>query len=100
MVREDTIRKRRQPFGKVDLVPNVEEYTTLLRCPKIQADKAYSRAANVSTFLKRLMSITGMKKVSYRVFSENYFPLKRFMATPRRDNLEYGKLLDMPLYLY
>ncbi|MFQ6637012.1 hypothetical protein Gotur_013267, partial [Gossypium turneri] len=39
-----------------------EEYTTLLRCPKIQADKAYSRAANVSTFLKRLMSITGMSE--------------------------------------
>ncbi|MBA0682435.1 hypothetical protein Goari_024158, partial [Gossypium aridum] len=47
-------------FGKVDLVPTVEEYTTLLRCPRIQADKAYSRATNVSTFLKRLMSITGI----------------------------------------
>ncbi|MBA0700794.1 hypothetical protein Goari_027083, partial [Gossypium aridum] len=47
-------------FGKVDLVPTVEEYTTLLRCPIIQADKAYSRAANVLTFLKRLISITGM----------------------------------------
>ncbi|MFQ6627052.1 hypothetical protein Gotur_005990 [Gossypium turneri] len=46
----------------VDLVPTVEEYTTLLRCPRIQADKAYSRAANVQTFLKRLMSITGMSK--------------------------------------
>ncbi|MBA0755472.1 hypothetical protein Gogos_019857 [Gossypium gossypioides] len=45
---------------KVDLVPTVEEYTTLLRCSRIQADKAYSRAANVLTFLKRLMSITGM----------------------------------------
>ncbi|MBA0754922.1 hypothetical protein Gogos_020441, partial [Gossypium gossypioides] len=46
-------------FGKVDLVPTVEEYTTLLRCPRIQADKAYSRATNVPTFLKKLMSITG-----------------------------------------
>ncbi|MBA0648821.1 hypothetical protein Goklo_016464 [Gossypium klotzschianum] len=26
-------------FGKLDLVPTVEEYTTLLRCPKIQIDK-------------------------------------------------------------
>ncbi|MFQ6654371.1 hypothetical protein Gotur_025387 [Gossypium turneri] len=34
-------------FGKVDLTPTVEEYTTLLRCPKIQVDKAYSRAACV-----------------------------------------------------
>ncbi|MBA0881847.1 hypothetical protein Goshw_015266 [Gossypium schwendimanii] len=47
-------------FGKVDLVPTVEEYTTLLRCPKVQVDNAYSRAANVPTFLKKLMNITGM----------------------------------------
>ncbi|MBA0738242.1 hypothetical protein Gogos_011634, partial [Gossypium gossypioides] len=31
-------------FGKVDLVPTVKEYTTLLWCPKIQIDKAYSSA--------------------------------------------------------
>ncbi|MBA0722542.1 hypothetical protein Golax_003209 [Gossypium laxum] len=37
-------------FGKVYLVPTVEEYTTLLRCPKIQIDKAYSRAANSAGF--------------------------------------------------
>ncbi|MBA0843136.1 hypothetical protein Goarm_000350, partial [Gossypium armourianum] len=37
-------------FGKVDLVPTVEEYTTLFCCPRIQADKAYSRATNVLTF--------------------------------------------------
>ncbi|KAA3465102.1 6-phosphofructo-2-kinase/fructose-2,6-bisphosphatase-like protein [Gossypium australe] len=49
-------------FGKVDLVPTVEEYTTLHRCPKIQADKAYSSAANIPAFLKKLMSITGMSK--------------------------------------
>ncbi|MBA0575948.1 hypothetical protein Golob_025105 [Gossypium lobatum] len=47
-------------FGKVDLVPTVEEYTTLLCCPWIQADKTYSRATNVLSFLKRLMSIMGM----------------------------------------
>ncbi|MBA0624375.1 hypothetical protein Godav_009746 [Gossypium davidsonii] len=49
-------------FGKVDLVPTVEEYTTLLRCLRIQANKAYSKAANVPTFLKNLMSITGMSE--------------------------------------
>ncbi|MBA0881820.1 hypothetical protein Goshw_025684 [Gossypium schwendimanii] len=49
-------------FGKVDLVPTVEEYTTLLWCPKIQVDKAYSRAANVPTLLKKLMNITGMSE--------------------------------------
>ncbi|MFQ6654557.1 hypothetical protein Gotur_025487 [Gossypium turneri] len=50
-------------FGKVDLVPTIEEYMTLLRCLKIQAvDRAYSRAAYVPTFLKKLMSITGMRE--------------------------------------
>ncbi|MBA0785487.1 hypothetical protein Gotri_006810 [Gossypium trilobum] len=31
-------------FGGGDLVPAVEEYMTLLRCSKIQADRVYSRA--------------------------------------------------------
>ncbi|MFQ6643954.1 hypothetical protein Gotur_018076 [Gossypium turneri] len=43
-------------------MPTIEKYTTLLRCLRIQADKAYSKAANVPTFLKRLMSITGMSE--------------------------------------
>ncbi|MBA0880174.1 hypothetical protein Goshw_012460 [Gossypium schwendimanii] len=47
---------------KVDLVPTVEEYTTLLRCPKIQVNKAYSRAASVLTLLKKLMNITRMSE--------------------------------------
>ncbi|MBA0654259.1 hypothetical protein Goklo_021300 [Gossypium klotzschianum] len=34
----------------------------LLRCSKIQVDKAYSRAVNVPTFLKKLMNITGMSE--------------------------------------
>ncbi|MBA0784851.1 hypothetical protein Gotri_025835 [Gossypium trilobum] len=49
-------------FGKVDLVPTVEEYMTLLRCLRTQIDKAYSRAGNVPTFLKKLMCITGMSE--------------------------------------
>ncbi|MFQ6634805.1 hypothetical protein Gotur_011851 [Gossypium turneri] len=49
-------------FGKVDLTLTVEEYTTLLQCLKIQVDKAYSRAANVPTLLKKLMNITGMSE--------------------------------------
>ncbi|MBA0648330.1 hypothetical protein Goklo_016079 [Gossypium klotzschianum] len=53
-------------FGKVDLAPTVEEYMTLLRCPRIQVDKVYSRAANVPTFLKKLMrsdlGISGYKE--------------------------------------
>ncbi|MFQ6661694.1 hypothetical protein Gotur_029759 [Gossypium turneri] len=49
-------------FGRVDLVPTVEDYMALLHCSKIQVDKAYSRAANVPTFLKKLMNITGMSE--------------------------------------
>ncbi|MBA0666110.1 hypothetical protein Goklo_002561 [Gossypium klotzschianum] len=49
-------------FGKVDLVPTVEEYRNLLLCPKIQVGKAYSKAVNVPRFLKKLMSITGMSE--------------------------------------
>ncbi|MBA0673526.1 hypothetical protein Goklo_024803, partial [Gossypium klotzschianum] len=49
-------------FGKVDLVPTMEEFTTLLQCLKIQVDKAYSRAASVPTLLKKLMNITGMSE--------------------------------------
>ncbi|MFQ6658027.1 hypothetical protein Gotur_027468 [Gossypium turneri] len=49
-------------FGKVDLVPTVKEYTTLLHCPRLQVDKAYSKAAYVPAFWKKLMSITGMSE--------------------------------------
>ncbi|MBA0655830.1 hypothetical protein Goklo_008254 [Gossypium klotzschianum] len=40
----------------------VEEYIALLRCSKIQVDRAYSRAVSVPTFLKKLMNITGMSE--------------------------------------
>ncbi|XP_012480920.1 uncharacterized protein LOC105795809 [Gossypium raimondii] len=49
-------------FGNVDLVPTVEEYTALLHCPRLQVDKAYSKAAYVPAFRKKLMSITGMSE--------------------------------------
>ncbi|MBA0755270.1 hypothetical protein Gogos_020055 [Gossypium gossypioides] len=49
-------------FGKIDLVPTIEEYMALLRCSKIQVDRAYSKAVNVPTFLKKLMNITGMSE--------------------------------------
>ncbi|MBA0880041.1 hypothetical protein Goshw_017871 [Gossypium schwendimanii] len=29
------------------MVPTMEEFTALLRCPRIQVDKVYSRAANI-----------------------------------------------------
>ncbi|MFQ6670394.1 hypothetical protein Gotur_035330, partial [Gossypium turneri] len=49
-------------FGEVDMVPTIEEYIALLRCPRIQVDKVYSRAANVLTFTKKLAKITGMSE--------------------------------------
>ncbi|MFQ6652783.1 hypothetical protein Gotur_024484 [Gossypium turneri] len=48
--------------NSVDIVPTVEEYTTLLHCPRIQVDKVYSRAANILTFTKKLTRITGMSE--------------------------------------
>ncbi|MBA0700739.1 hypothetical protein Goari_027385, partial [Gossypium aridum] len=69
-------------FGKVYLVPTIEEYTTLLRCPKIQVDKAYSRAVNVLTFLKKLMNITGMNmKKIVDVFALSIYGLVVFPKT-------------------
>ncbi|KAL1064082.1 hypothetical protein V6Z11_D13G187500 [Gossypium hirsutum] len=49
-------------FGKVDLVPTIEEYTALLWCSKVQVDRIYSNAVNVPTFLKNLINITGMSE--------------------------------------
>ncbi|MBA0819711.1 hypothetical protein Gohar_028219 [Gossypium harknessii] len=49
-------------FGEVDLVPTIEEYTALLRCPRLQEDKVYSQAINVSTFIKKLMNILAMSE--------------------------------------
>ncbi|KAG8502453.1 hypothetical protein CXB51_000342 [Gossypium anomalum] len=49
-------------FREVDLVPTVEEYTALLRCPRFQVDRIYSRAVNIPTFWKKLIAITGMSE--------------------------------------
>ncbi|MBA0875838.1 hypothetical protein Goshw_008404 [Gossypium schwendimanii] len=34
----------------------------LLRCSRIQVDRIYSKAVNVSTFLRKLINITGMSE--------------------------------------
>ncbi|KAG8471869.1 hypothetical protein CXB51_036919 [Gossypium anomalum] len=49
-------------FGEVDLVPTMEEYTALLRCPRVQVRKAYARVFNSQTFVKKLISISGMSE--------------------------------------
>ncbi|MFQ6650268.1 hypothetical protein Gotur_022239 [Gossypium turneri] len=43
-------------------MPTVEEYTALLRCSRFQVNKAYSKAAYVPAFWKKLMNITGMSE--------------------------------------
>ncbi|MBA0818025.1 hypothetical protein Gohar_025553 [Gossypium harknessii] len=47
--------------GEVDLVLTIEEYTVLLHWPRIQTDKAYSKAVNVMNFVKKLMNILRMR---------------------------------------
>ncbi|MBA0844903.1 hypothetical protein Goarm_022885 [Gossypium armourianum] len=134
-------------FGKVDLVPRVEEYTALLHCPRLQkgecqcipwknlqdlilahpdgkkkvdvfalsiyglvifpralghVDEAVSdlfdRLDNGVTpvpaiLAERFRSLNAcshfwkVDKISYRVFSEHYSPLKEIVATPRRDDI-------------
>ncbi|MBA0784825.1 hypothetical protein Gotri_025295 [Gossypium trilobum] len=72
-------------FGKVDLMPTIDEYMALLRCSKILVDKVYSKAVNAPTFSKRLINITGMthpdarKKVD--VFALSIYGLVVFPKT-------------------
>ncbi|MBA0637235.1 hypothetical protein Godav_029605 [Gossypium davidsonii] len=66
-------------FGRGDLVPIMEEYMALLRCLKIQADRVYSKAVNVPTFLKKLINITGMNaKKKVDVFALSVYGLVLF----------------------
>ncbi|MBA0575033.1 hypothetical protein Golob_028017, partial [Gossypium lobatum] len=78
------------------MVPMVEEYTTLLYCPKIQVDKVYSRAANVLTFLKKLMkdgrAIDTRKKVD--VFALSIYGLVIFSNVLRHIEDAISDLFD------
>ncbi|MFQ6669455.1 hypothetical protein Gotur_034698, partial [Gossypium turneri] len=122
-------------FGKVDLVPTIEEYVALLRCSKFQGDskcipwkslkdlilthpdvrkrvdvfalsiyglvvfpKALGHVDEKATDLfdwldKRITPIPAIlvDRVSYRVFSKNYSPLKEIVATPRKDDISEEK---------
>ncbi|KAL1173981.1 hypothetical protein V6Z11_A05G449100 [Gossypium hirsutum] len=49
-------------FGEVDVVPTLEEYTTLLRCLRIQGNKAYVRPASLPIFMRKLVMITWMSE--------------------------------------
>ncbi|XP_052888037.1 uncharacterized protein LOC128296640 [Gossypium arboreum] len=41
------------------MVPVVEEYSILWRCPMTQVDKVYSRANYIPTFVRKLMNVIG-----------------------------------------
>ncbi|KAG8485639.1 hypothetical protein CXB51_018870 [Gossypium anomalum] len=85
-------------FRRVDLVPTVEEYTALLHCPKIQVDKAYSRATYVPAFLKKLMNITGMMHLDTKkridVFALSIYGLMIFPRVLRYVDEAVSDLLD------
>ncbi|MFQ6624025.1 hypothetical protein Gotur_003649 [Gossypium turneri] len=63
-------------FRGVDLVPTVEEYMALLRCSKIQVDKAYSRAVNKN--LKDLILAHPNTKKKVDVFALSVYGLVIF----------------------
>ncbi|MBA0881078.1 hypothetical protein Goshw_018750 [Gossypium schwendimanii] len=48
-------------FGKVHLVPTIEEYVALFRCSKFQVDSLLE-SYKCANFLKKLMNITGMSE--------------------------------------
>ncbi|KAL4377666.1 hypothetical protein GQ457_02G041290 [Hibiscus cannabinus] len=46
-------------FGSVDLVPTIEEYLSLIRCPRMQIDNPYLKAPSSPAFQRKLSKITG-----------------------------------------
>ncbi|KAL4310953.1 hypothetical protein GQ457_01G016130 [Hibiscus cannabinus] len=46
-------------FGSVDLVPTIEEYLSLIRCPRIRTDNPYLKASSSPAFQRKLSKITG-----------------------------------------
>ncbi|MFQ6668308.1 hypothetical protein Gotur_033997 [Gossypium turneri] len=65
-------------FGKVDLVPTIEEYMALLRCSRVQVDRIYSKVVNVPTFLRKLMNITGMNAKKVDIFALSIYGMVVF----------------------
>ncbi|MBA0877707.1 hypothetical protein Goshw_002033, partial [Gossypium schwendimanii] len=112
-------------FGRVDLVPTIEEYTALLlalghvdEAVTDLFDRLDKRVTSVSAILaETFRSLNACRragegrfigcaqlllawfhshfwkvdKVSYRVFSDHYSPLKEIVATPRRDDISEEK---------
>ncbi|MBA0787336.1 hypothetical protein Gotri_027286 [Gossypium trilobum] len=61
-------------FGKVDLVPRIEEYMALLRCSKIQVDRAYSRASLKDLSLAHLDTKKRVDVFALSIYSLVIFP--------------------------
>ena len=53
-------------FGLVDLTPTIEEYTALLRCPRIKEGKVYMKPKDAPSFLKNLIDLSGMSGVWFQ----------------------------------
>ncbi|KAK5785768.1 hypothetical protein PVK06_040385 [Gossypium arboreum] len=73
-------------------VPTLEEYTTLLRCPRIQGNKAYVRPASLLIFVRKLVMITGMSEqwAVARVQQKG-----DTTTTPRRDDITEERWMDI-----
>ncbi|MBA0784864.1 hypothetical protein Gotri_026267 [Gossypium trilobum] len=56
-----------------------------------QPDKRVSPAPVILAETFRSLHFWNVDKVSYRVFSESYSPLKEIVATPRRDDISEEK---------
>ncbi|MBA0641360.1 hypothetical protein Goklo_025911, partial [Gossypium klotzschianum] len=55
-------------FGEVDLVPTIEEYTALLRCPRIQADKSLCDLILVHLDTKKKVDIFALSIFGLMIF--------------------------------
>ncbi|KAE8716117.1 hypothetical protein F3Y22_tig00110156pilonHSYRG00408 [Hibiscus syriacus] len=49
-------------FGRVDLTPTIEEYQALVRCPRSQIDRIYTKLPITPSFKKKLLLMTGMSE--------------------------------------
>ncbi|XP_038996213.1 uncharacterized protein LOC120120736 [Hibiscus syriacus] len=49
-------------FGRVDLTSTIEEYRALIRCPRAQVDRVYTKPPVTPSFKKKLLLIIGMSE--------------------------------------
>ncbi|XP_039000577.1 uncharacterized protein LOC120126451 [Hibiscus syriacus] len=49
-------------FGKVDMTPTLEEYTTLLNIPNIRRHSIYTKAIRPKGFIAKMITLTGKTK--------------------------------------